>query len=70
MHTHYTSVMAAMMYMKAVEAGADIIDTAISTLALGTSQPAERGRCPALRVFPGWRKSSWKTLCCQNKCRL
>ncbi|MBZ4654237.1 MAG: Conserved carboxylase region [Peptococcaceae bacterium] len=40
MHTHYTSGMAAMMYMKAVEAGADVIDTAISTLALGTSQPA------------------------------
>ncbi len=40
MHSHYTSGMAAMMYMKAVEAGADVIDTAISTLALGTSQPA------------------------------
>ncbi|MBQ4233121.1 MAG: pyruvate carboxylase subunit B, partial [Lachnospiraceae bacterium] len=39
-HTHYTSGMAAMTYMKAVEAGADIIDTAMSPLALGTSQPA------------------------------
>ena len=39
-HTHYTSGVAAMTYMKAVEAGADIIDTAISPFAMGTSQPA------------------------------
>lgn len=39
-HTHYTSGVAAMTYMKAVEAGADIIDTAMSPFALGTSQPA------------------------------
>lgn len=40
MHTHYTSGVASMTYLKAVEAGADIIDTAISPFALGTSQPA------------------------------
>jgi len=40
MHTHYTSGVASMTYMKAVEAGADIIDCAISPFALGTSQPA------------------------------
>ena len=40
MHTHYTSGVASMTYMKAVEAGADIIDTAVSPFALGTSQPA------------------------------
>ncbi len=40
MHTHYTSGCAAMTYMKSVEAGADIIDTAISPFAMGTSQPA------------------------------
>ena len=40
LHTHYTSGVAAMTYMKAVEAGCDIIDTAMSPLALGTSQPA------------------------------
>lgn len=40
MHTHYTSGMASMMYLKAIEAGADVIDTAISTMAMGTSQPA------------------------------
>lgn len=39
-HSHYTSGVAAMSYLKAVEAGADIIDTAISPFALGTSQPA------------------------------
>ncbi len=40
LHTHYTSGVASMTYMKAVEAGCDIIDTAMSPLALGTSQPA------------------------------
>lgn len=40
MHTHYTSGMASMMYLKAIEAGADVVDTAISSLSLGTSQPA------------------------------
>ncbi len=40
MHTHYTSGVASMTYLKSVEAGADIIDTAISPFALGTSQPA------------------------------
>ena len=40
MHTHYTSGVGAMTYLKAIEAGADIIDTALSPFALGTSQPA------------------------------
>ena len=40
LHTHYTSGVASMTYMKAVEAGVDVIDTAISPFALGTSQPA------------------------------
>ena len=40
LHTHYTSGVAAMTYMKAVEAGCDIIDTAISPFSMGTSQPA------------------------------
>ncbi len=39
-HTHYTSGMGSMTYLKSVESGADIIDTAISPFALGTSQPA------------------------------
>ena len=40
LHTHYTSGVASMTYMKAVEAGCDIIDTAMSPLSMGTSQPA------------------------------
>ncbi|MDD2354949.1 MAG: oxaloacetate decarboxylase subunit alpha [Lachnospiraceae bacterium] len=40
LHTHYTSGVASMTQLKAVEAGVDIIDTAISPFALGTSQPA------------------------------
>ncbi|ASJ01206.1 pyruvate/oxaloacetate carboxyltransferase [Thermococcus gorgonarius] len=38
-HTHSTTGMAVATYMKAVEAGADYIDTAISPLAFGTAQP-------------------------------
>ena len=38
--THYTSGVASMTYLKAVEAGVDVIDTAMSPFALGTSQPA------------------------------
>lgn len=38
-HTHYTSGIGSMTYLKAIEAGADVVDTAISPLALGTSQP-------------------------------
>ncbi|MCD8009914.1 MAG: oxaloacetate decarboxylase subunit alpha [Lachnospiraceae bacterium] len=40
LHTHCTSGVAEMTYMRAVEAGCDIIDTAISPFAQGTSQPA------------------------------
>ena len=40
LHTHYTSGVASMTYLKAVEAGVDVIDCAISPFALGTSQPA------------------------------
>mgnify|MGYP001402967666 FL=1 len=40
LHTHYTSGVAGMTYLKGVEAGCDIIDTAVSPFAMGTSQPA------------------------------
>ncbi len=40
LHCHYTSGLAAVTYMKAIEAGVDIIDTALSSFALSTSQPA------------------------------
>jgi oxaloacetate decarboxylase alpha subunit len=39
LHTHYTSGMAMAAVLKAVEAGVDIVDTAISSLAMVTSQP-------------------------------
>lgn len=39
LHTHYTSGVASMTYLKAIEAGVDVVDTAISPLAMGTSQP-------------------------------
>ncbi|MBE6687983.1 MAG: oxaloacetate decarboxylase subunit alpha [Ruminococcaceae bacterium] len=38
LHTHYTSGLASMTALKAIEAGCDIIDTAISPMAMGTSQ--------------------------------
>lgn len=39
LHTHYTSGFGSMTYMKAIEAGVDIIDCALSPLANDTSQP-------------------------------
>ena len=39
LHTHYTSGVASMTDLKAIEAGVDIVDTALSPMALGTSQP-------------------------------
>ncbi len=49
MHTHYTSGVASMTYMKAIEAGADIVDTALSPLAMGTSQPPTEPLVAALQ---------------------
>ena len=40
LHTHYTSGMASMTVLKAIEAGIDIVDTCLSPFALRTSQPA------------------------------
>lgn len=51
-HTHYTSGVASMTLLKAIEAGADIIDTAISPLALGTSQPATEVLVQTLKGTP------------------
>lgn len=48
LHTHCTSGIASMTYMKAVEAGVDIIDTAISPFSEGTSQPATESTVVAL----------------------
>lgn len=48
-HSHYTSGVAAMTYMKAIEAGADIIDTDMSPLSMGTAQPATEVMVSALK---------------------
>ncbi len=39
LHTHYTSGLASMTLLKAIEAGVDVVDTAMSPMAMGTSQP-------------------------------
>lgn len=39
LHTHYTAGLASMTLIKAIEAGVDIVDTAISPMSMGTSQP-------------------------------
>ena len=49
LHTHCTPGLAFMSYLKAVEAGADVIDTAISPFSGGTSQPATETMNYALR---------------------
>ncbi len=51
-HSHDSSGLAAMSYLKAIEAGAEIIDTALSSLASGTSQPPTESMVAALRDTP------------------
>jgi oxaloacetate decarboxylase alpha subunit len=52
LHSHFTSGMAAMTYLKAIEAGCDVIDTAVSSLSLGSSQPATDSMVAALQGTP------------------
>ncbi len=40
LHTHYTSGMASMVYIEAIKAGVDIVDTCLAPFGLRTSQPA------------------------------
>ena len=49
LHTHYTSGLASMCIMKAVEAGVDVVDTAMSPLALGTSHAPTESIVAALQ---------------------
>ncbi len=51
-HSHDSSGLAAMSYLKAIEAGAEIVDTAISSFASGTSQPPTESLVAALRGTP------------------
>lgn len=48
-HTHYTSGMGSMAYLKAIEAGADVVDCAISTMSMSTSQPPVESIVAALQ---------------------
>jgi len=52
LHTHYTSGEASMAYLKAIEAGCDVVDCAISPLSMGTSQPATESIVAALKDTP------------------
>ncbi len=52
LHTHYTSGEASMVYLKAIEAGVDVIDCAMSPLAMGTSQPPTEPMVAALQGTP------------------
>ncbi|NMB35336.1 MAG: pyruvate carboxylase subunit B [Firmicutes bacterium] len=49
LHCHFTSGMACMSYLKGIEAGCDVVDTAISSLSLGPSQPPTDSIVSALR---------------------
>lgn len=51
-HSHFTSGIANQTYMRAVEAGADVIDTAISPFGMGTSQPATESMVASLKNSP------------------
>lgn len=52
LHTHYTSGVASMTYLKAIEAGCDIVDTALSPMAMGTSQPPTEPLVETLKGTP------------------
>jgi len=52
LHTHYTSGMGSMSYLKAAEAGVDVIDTALAPFALRSSQPAIEPIVVALQGTP------------------
>jgi pyruvate/oxaloacetate carboxyltransferase len=52
LHSHCTAGLAPMSYMLAIEAGVDILDTAISPLSQGTSQPATEAVVAALMGTP------------------
>ncbi len=52
LHSHYTSGMASMAYLKAIEAGVDVVDTALAPFALRSSQPAIEPLVVALEGTP------------------
>lgn len=62
LHTHYTSGLASMALLKSIEAGVDIIDTAMSPLAMAPPTPPPSRwsqRCRALPTTPASTSRSW-----------
>ncbi len=55
LHTHYTTGLASMCIIKAVEAGVDVVDTAMSPLALGTSH------APTESIVAAFQGTEWDT---------
>ena len=52
LHTHYTSGMGSMTYLKAIEAGVDVVDTSLAPFALRSSQPSVEPIVVALEGTP------------------
>lgn len=52
LHSHFTSGVANQTYMKGIEAGVDIIDTALSPFSMGTSQPSTESMIASLKDSP------------------
>lgn len=52
LHCHYSSGLASMAYWEAIHAGADVVDTAISSMAMGSSQPPCESLVVALEGTP------------------
>lgn len=61
-HSHFTTGLADMTYLKAVEAGADIIDCSISALAYGTGQPSIESLWTALYSMDKMDKPKYESL--------
>ena len=66
LHMHYTAGTASMAYLKAIEAGVDVVDCAISPMALGTSQPATE---PIVKTFEGTKYDCGLSMDKLNKVR-
>ncbi|MEC9439319.1 MAG: pyruvate carboxylase subunit B, partial [Chloroflexota bacterium] len=62
LHTHYTSGMASMTVLKAIEAGIDVVDACLAPLALRTSQPAVEPLVVTLRGTENDPKLDLETL--------
>jgi len=52
MHSHFTTGTANVTYLKAVEAGAEVVDTALSPFSLGTSQPSTESMVAVFKDTP------------------